>query len=394
MLKKFNSHIAIAKDWYYNYRKEIKLATNIKIKNKLFYRELEQECKRKDGILTYAEYLAIDQFGKNGYYSSGTRHGKTDVEKRWGGAFANYCRQNGFTMIIEFGCGTGDLGVAITKAYKKQTGKTLKWIGVEIDTKIHEKIFDNFSSHNMQVSVEKIVASLDELKAYTAETALIVFPYSLDNIPPQVFLNTKPDASYPNALLGVTVKNGMLSEIIISPEILKQKGIKLENGFFTQNNSTCQLSTWRLRTGQRAYISIDSFITLYTYVKMYNLKSHIIIIDEFRNEPWFFNLSNIGIPKSLYEKNLICTDRIRYYREGGKHNLYYPIYKNTLLQFLNTLGFQSVDYEFEQKKAAQLQQKPWISLRENYATLAFVAKNLVNKKVDVLPVTFTPQRVI
>jgi hypothetical protein len=394
MLKKFTTLLATGQDWHNTYKKKIELLTNVKVKNDLLYQELEKECKRKNGILTFAEYVVIDQFGQNGYYATSKKHGKTDVEKRWGGALANYCKLNGFDLVIEFGCGKGELGVAIAKAYKKQTGKTLKWIGVEIDKKIHEEIFDTFTRQNMQSSVSKIVTALDELNTYERDTALIVFPYSLDNIPPQVFLNTDITTSYPNALLGITAKNGMLSEVIIPPEILKQKGIKLENGFFRQNGITCKLSSWRLRPGQRAYITTDSFMTLYTYIKKFNNKSHVIIIDEFRNEPWFFNLSNLGIPKSLYEKNLIYADRMRYYRESGEHNLYYPIYKNTLLQFLNAAGFQSIDYDAEQKKAAQLKNKLWIPTRENYATLAFIAKNLVNKKSDILPITFSPQRII
>ncbi len=392
MLKKLYSYFSRGNDLYNTYRKEIQLASHIKVKNKPLYQELEQECKKRNGILTYAEYLDITQFGKNGYYSTSTRHGKTDVDKRWGDALAKYCLKHKHDTIIEFGCGAGELGVATVKAYKQQTKKRLKWIGVEIDTQVHAKILNNFTSHDMQDSVEKIVKTIDELEI--KPNALIVFPYSLDNISPHVFLNTNSATSYPNALLGITVKNGTLSEVIIPEEILKKKGIKLENGFFTQNRYTCKLSLWKLRKGQRAYISTDAFITLYTYAKKISNQTSIIIIDEFRKEPWFFNIENLGIPKSLYEHNLVCNDRTRYYRESGKHNVYYPVYKDSLLRFLNAIGFQSIDYDIEQKKAAHLRGRPWIRTWENYTTLAFFANNRVDKKIDILPISFNPQRIV
>ena len=123
MFKKLHCRISRGNDWYHTYKKEIKLASGIRIKNKLLYQELEQECRRLGGILTYAEYLTIDQFGKNGYYSTSKHHGKTDVEKRWDGALSNYCKQQNYDTIIEFGCGTGELGVATAIAYKRITGK-------------------------------------------------------------------------------------------------------------------------------------------------------------------------------------------------------------------------------------------------------------------------------
>src|SRR5258708_27908017 len=146
----------------------------------------------------------------------------------------------------------GELGITTVKAYKQLTKKQLNWIGVEIDTQIHGKIIDNFTAQNIQDSIKKIATTLNELPS--KDNALIVFPYSLDNIPPQVFLNTQPGISYPNAMLGIKVAKGALTEVIIPPEILAKKRIKLENGIFTHANDTCKLTSWKLRTGQRAYI--------------------------------------------------------------------------------------------------------------------------------------------
>jgi hypothetical protein len=390
MLKKLYSRLNLGKDWYYTYKKEIKLASHIKIKNKLLYQELEQECKKKNGILTYAEYLTIDQFGKNGYYSTSKHHGKTDVEKRWGGALANYCKQQKYDTIIEFGCGTGELGVASAKAYRQLLKKKLKWIGVEIDESIHAKILENFTSQNEQDSVEKIVTTLDEIPNH--HHALTVFPYSLDNIPPHVFLNTQSVTSYPDALLGIIVKNGTISEVIVPPEILQKKNLYLKNGFFTQDGHTSDLTNWKIRKGKRAYISTDAYLIMNKFAKKFGDKTTFIIIDEFRKEPWFFNLENLGIPKSLHEHNLVCTDRTRYYRESGKHNLYYPLYKDCLMQFLNAIGLRSVEFEIEQKKANQLRNKPWFPLGKNYRTFAFFAKDFVDKKNETLVIPFNAQR--
>lgn len=391
MLKKFNNRLSRATDWYHTYRKEIKLTSNIPITNKLLYQELEQECKKKGGVLTYAEYLQIDQFGKYGYYATSKKHGQTDVEHRWGKALANYCQKNEYDTLIEFGCGTGELGVATAKEYKKQTNQKLNWIGVEIDVNIHKKIYNNFASHHLQECVERIVSSIEEIPS--RKHVLLVFPYSLDSIPPQIFINTNSAPSYPNALLGVTLQNGMLSEVVIPQEMLAKKGYTLDKGIFTDNHYAYKLTDWKLRKGQRAYLAPDAFMTLYSYVKKFGNQSTLIIIDELRKEPWFFNLDNFGTPKSLYEKNFVCYDNARYYCESGKHNLYYPLYKDTLLRFLHTIGFQSIEYEIEQKKAAQLRGEPWLSMRKNYATFAFAATNFVERNPAILSIPFSPQRI-
>jgi hypothetical protein len=390
MLKIQGNHLSVLKDCYYTYQKHIKLATNISVTNKNLYQEFEYACKKQNGILTYAEYLALDQFGKHGFYATSSKHGKTDIDYRWGKALANYCCKNGYSRIIEFGCGTGELGIATSKAFKRLTGHSLKWIGIELDKSIHEKILENFKTNNMGNSVETIVASIDELP--TNKNALIVFPYSLDSIPPHVFLNTELHKSYPNALLGLTFANGMLSEALIPPETLQKKGMKLEHGIFTQNNFVYNLSAWKLRRGQRAYLSNNAYSTLYCFTKKFT-ESSLIIIDEFREEHWNFNLKNLGTPKSLYEKNLICHDRKRYYHESGKHNLYFPLYRVSILKFLSQIGYRAIECDIEQKKAAELNDTHWYSLRKNYATYAFIAKKNVEKKITTLTIP-SPQKKI
>lgn len=395
MFKKFFTRLATTQDFIHSYRKEIKLETDNKIKNKKLYEDLKKACDSNYGVLTYAEYLHIDQFSKNGFYATNKKHGKTDIEKRWGLALSNYCQIQGFTTVIEFGCGTGELGIATVKAYKKSTNKNLSWIGVELDSSIHTKIFDNFAAQNLTGSVEKIVTSLDALQAYKNDSVLLVFPYSLDNIPPQIFISTRCETTCADSLIGIRVHDGMVSEEIIPPDIVQKKGILFKNGYFKQGAKSYNISNWKLRRGQRAYISIEAFTTLYEYTLAFSDSSHCIIIDELRKEPWFFNIGTLGIPKSLYEKNLICSDRPRYYKESGKHNLYYPLYINTVLQFLHTIGYRYVDIEIEQKKASELNKKHWYTLRENYSTFAITAKNFnPNKKNPDISISFTPQKLI
>ena len=391
MVKTLRNRFSVWGDWYYTYQKQIILSKDIPVKNKKLYEELEKACQKQDGILTYAEYLTIDQFGKYGFYATSGKHGKTDIHFRWGKALANYCHKNGYDRIIEFGCGTGELGVVVSKEYTKLTNHSLKWIGVEIDKNIHEKILKNFIENKLENSIESLVASVDEIPPH--RNALVVFPYCLDNIPPQMFLNTESYSSYPNALLGITFANGMLSEILMPQEIGEKKGIKLKNGIFTQNNLAYNLSAWKMRRGQRLCLPIDAFAALYHCAKKFN-NSELIIIDELRNEQWNFTLNNLGTPKSLYEKNNICYDRKRYYQESGKHNLYYPLYKISLLKFLNKIGYKSIEYDIEQKKAAELGGSPWYSLRKNYATYAFIAKNFSPKEARLLLIPSAQRKII
>ena len=391
MLNNLRSRLSIGNDWLSTYQKQIKLSKNIIIKDKQIRQELELACQKQNGILTYEEYLTIDQFGKHGYYATSTLHGQTDIETRWGLALAKYCQKNGHDTIIEVGCGTGELGIATIKAYKRITNGQLKWIGVEVDKQIHKKILENFKSDHVQNSVESIVATLDEIP--NRQNALIVFPYCLDNIPPQVFLNTKSSDSYPDAILGIIVENGMLSEMIIPQNIVSKKGMRLENGLFTQKGFTYKLSGWKLRKGQRLYLATNIFDTIYSYAKHFK-NSSMIIIDEFRNEPWSFSLGTLGTPKSLYEKNLICNERERYYRESGNYNLYFPLYKTSMYKFLSIIGFQSIEYEVEQKMAANLSDKRWFPIGRKYSTFVFISKDFVQKEVKTVSISSPQKRII
>lgn len=391
MFKNLQRRLALGIDWYNTFQKRIPLITDIEIKNKLLAQNLEKACEEKDGILTYAEYLTVEQFGANGYYAVNKRHGQTDIDHRWGPAIAKYCKKSGHKTIIEFGCGTGELGVATCKEYKQITNEKLTWIGVEIDKKLHKKIYDNFRKNSLQNYIGAIVTTLDDIP--NIQNALIVFPYSLDNIPPQVFLNMQNTSNKPDALLGISVKNGMLSEEIIPPNILHKKGITLADGLFTQNDYTYKLTGWKLRKGQRLYLATDVFSTLYYSAKKFK-NATFIIIDELKNEQWNFGLANLGTPKSLYEKNLPCDERIRYYREGSKHNLYYPMFNISLHKFLHMIGFRSIEYEIEQKLAANLNDKGWYPFRKKFTTYAFIAKQFVEKKITAMPIPSSQKRIL
>lgn len=390
MFRKLTADLCRVKDYYDIYRKTFTLAKDVVVQNKRLYQELENACQKNGGVLTYAEYLSVDQFGKNGYYSDNNDHGKTDVDERWGSALAHYCQKFGFERIIEIGCGKGELGIATVEEYYKLTKRQLHWSGVEIDKALHKKIRDNFTEHNLIKNIGNITQSIDELPKI--ENVLIVFPYALDNIPPQQFVNTHSQTTTPNSMIGLKAANGRLSETLLTESELEKKGMTFKEGLFTQNKTTFDLSQWKLRKGQRAYIAPDVYRIVTDYVKKFGKNSSLIVIDEFRKEPWSYTLENLGIPKSLTEKNLLCRDRVRYYRESGKNNLYYPLYQDTLWKFLSLTGFQSVYYDIEQKIASDFSGKRWIPLYKSYATYAYIATTLVPKKPNPIKIPFTPQR--
>ena len=390
MFKTLQGRISQGKEWHRVWRKDLYLNTDVKVSNKLLYQDLEQECMKRFGVLTYTEYFFLEQFGKHGFYAKSAAHGKTDVEKRWGKALARYCQQHEQDTIIEFGCGTGDLGAVTAKAYQKLTGKQFKWIGVEVDTRLYKTIHQTFKAYGVTDALKKVAATISEIPVMPRP--LLLFPYSLDNIPPHVFVNTKTIPSFPDALLGITAKDGMIREVVIPHNVLQKKGIELHNGLFRQHAYTCDLTSWKLHKGQRAYIATDAFVTLFQYSDKYK-NADTIIIDEFKEEPLSFNYGHKGVPRSLYERNLFCHDWKRYLREGGQHNLYYPLYQDTVFKFLSTIGFRSITYDIEQKLASKIQGKPWVSLRKNYTTLAVLAKNRISKKQEILPISFNPKRI-
>src|SRR5579864_1986248 len=114
MLLKLLNYYYSGKNWYHAFSNNIELVST-KIKNKKLSYELETKCIEQGGVLTYAEYIHIEQFGENGYYAHSKHKGSTPVHTRWGKALAILCKEFNYETVIEFGCGNGNLGVEIVK---------------------------------------------------------------------------------------------------------------------------------------------------------------------------------------------------------------------------------------------------------------------------------------
>lgn len=391
--KQLTDYFYSGQNYYFTLTKKIHL-TQTKIKNTKLAQELEAACEKEGGILTYSQYRAIEQFGKNGYYNNANadKQGMTNTHIRWGDGLAKLCQKYNCDTIIEFGCGTGELAVATVKSYKKQTNKKITWIGIEINETLYPKIKQKFTQEKIQESFGGIYQTLDPIKQ--KEKTLVVFPYSLDNLPPEIFLNTTNQKSFPNALLGIKVQNGILQESVIQETQLQRKKIEIKNGFFkNQNNQVWDLRTWQLYKGQRAYIPIETCSLLAKYTEIAKQPT-LLIIDEFRPPPWNFERNTLGIPKSLYEKSQQCQNIKKYYQDSGEHNFYYPLYLNPISKLLNTLGFQSIKIDIEQKTTAELMQKKWFPIKQRYFTYAIIASKRNAQNHTILPISFWSKKII
>jgi hypothetical protein len=388
MFDAFFNYFYLSRNWYQAMTKQISLAST-KIHDKNLAGELEKACENQEGILTYSQYHQIEQFGVNGYVSRSNKIGLTDVSSRWGEALAQYCIQNNYHHIIEFGCGNGELGVATVKAFKKLSSLQIVWRGIEINESLHEHIKKKFLDANLKNSFGGVVTRLDGLQKISR--TLFVFPYCLDSIPPDIFINTQEEPSYPDAMIGMKIKNGILHEEIMSQQMLKAKGITLQNGFYTSEKQTFDLRTWKLRKGQRAYIPVNSFALFSHYVSFLSEDATCIVIDEFRNSPLPFSSGVLGSPKYLYKRKKRFNKEI-YYKQAGKNYLYFPVYFETFYKFLHSLGFRSLTYEIEQIKAAELIGKRKVKIKKNYFTHVFIAKKKHAKELQVLPLIYFPKK--
>lgn len=391
MLQKFKNYLTSGSNLINTFSGKINLRTT-KISDRKLAEDLEATCAKQDGILTYSEYLNIVQYGNNGYSAVSHKDGRTDANKRWGKALAAYCLKNNYSSVVEFGCGSGELGLTAAGEYKKSTGKILSWTGIEINRRHYEAIENNFKKSGLEDSLNLIVPSVDKINHYVK--SVFVFSYSLDSIPPEIFLNTSTNTTYPDSVIGLKIENGVLHEELIPAEIQNKKGIFFQNGLFrSQNSQTFDLRSWNLRRGQRAYIPVNSYKVILQFIKRIANGSAIIVIDEFRNSPFRYEASPLGLPKSMYEKDHDCIDITKYYKESGRHYLYFPNYFETFYKFLHFAGFKNIKFDIEQKSAAQLCGKKWIQLRRQYNTYAFIAGQYVPKSYDVCPIVFFPRKI-
>lgn len=111
---------------YELWKKENYSLKTAKIKDKKLAKELEDEYSQKGGFLTFAEYLQIDQFGKNGYHANHALHGETNAHKHWAKAVVCLCLEKDFEKIVEFGPGEGKLALEVIKLAQKMAKEITK----------------------------------------------------------------------------------------------------------------------------------------------------------------------------------------------------------------------------------------------------------------------------
>lgn len=354
------------------FQKDYELKT-VSLKNNQLATELEDACRKNDGFLTYAEYLAIDQFGAHGYHnthSAQSSHGLTDTHTSWGKAIVTLCKKQNLRHVIDFGCGDGTLGIAIASAAKKEH-YPLIWSGVEINKALHSIIQQRFHTKGLTTFLKQLVISPKELDI--PEKCLVVFSYSLDSIPPEIFINTKAEQNFPTTIIGITVKNALLQEIALTPSQLEKKGISLHKGMYAAHGKRFDLSSWKLYNKQRAYIPVAAFSLLAEYTEQIPVGSQLVIMDEFRLSPLPFSPHHFGIPHDLHLYTPVrAIDRKKAYEQTGEALLYYPFYFTTFKAFLSYLGFKNSTYAIEKRLAKTLSEEQWQGGKGFYYTYAFV----------------------
>jgi len=359
-----------------------------KIKNKKLADELEKACE-KDGFLLYSEYLQIAQYGKNGYHSTHTYHGRTDTYTRWPESVVRLCEKEQLHHIIEFGCGDGTLGLETMK-YARSRNYPLHWTGIDMNQEELEKAKRMFEKEHIHPDIYRLATEFLPLHSQLS-TSLVLFSYSLDSIPPEIFINTNTQnrKTMPNALIGITVKEGLLSEIILTEKLLKQKNISFRQGIYSDRSGLrFDLTSWQLYLYQRAYIPIHSFAVLSEYAREIPKNSLFVILDEFQPPLFGNNANHLCLPKDLdkYTYNREAKNLKKTYQNSGNDLFYYSSYLQTYMSVLKSLGFTDIKYEEERLYAEILSGKPKFLLFGQPLIYAIFArnKNAIKQNIKLL----------
>lgn len=343
---------------------------SVVLKNKALAKDLETACKKSGGILTYAEYLTIEQFGKNGYHATHKDFGRTGTHEHWPNAILALCKKNGYNDVVEFGSGDATLGIALAKTAQKEK-LPLIWHGVEINKQLQKQSTQGFRNHHLENFFGKVVTTFKELSI--KKPCLVVFSYSLDSIPPEIFINTKQQQGTPDTIVGIVVNNDILTERVLTKEELHKKGLLITNGIVSTKLGNYDLRSWKLYPWQRAYISLEACAVFKNAIKTFKKNSTFLIVDEFRPSAYPWEVNHHCIPRSLYRFPREPKNIITYYEQAGRNLLYYPMHLYTMTTFLNSIGCSST-YEIEQKMAREICGNVWMPLYKTYFTYAFLAK--------------------
>lgn len=338
-------------DWEHE---SLKLQT-VTIKNKTLAKELESACEKNGGFLTYAEYLAVDQFGDNGYHMRNKKHGFTYTHTNWAKAISSYIKLHDIHQIIEIGPGIGILAHELFSLSKKHNFP-LKWSGVEVSDPFREHIKHVFRGKKYKDFLGQLVKTISELSNQT--DALVIMSYCIDSVAPEIVTNTKSAISTPNAVIGVKIIGDTLSEFILNENDLSKKGIKIIGTTLKIKDSTYDISSWKLAPLQRAYITFESFSMLSEIAqKVENL--HLLIIDEVRTETNVYHSDHILSPLYLNVKNRRHFTPRQGYIRSGEMLYYFPFFKETLISVLKSLNLVQIESDIEPRMAAKLSGKNW-----------------------------------
>ncbi len=321
---------------------------SVTIKDGKIARELEVECEKKGGFLTYGEYLLIDQFGKNGYHATHPNtHGTTQTHLYWPKALIRLCQTQNLKNVIEVGPGDGRLAVELMKCAKNQAFPLI-WNGIEVNSFLCKKIREAIKKNNLQNYFGTLSETLNPTQIKSP--ALYIFSYSLDSMPPEIFINTSDSLSFANTLLGISVKKGVLEEIVLTSRQLKRKGATLQNGIYKNKTGIIfNLRDIKLHPMQRLYFSVHAFSLLREYVEKAKKGSVFIVIDEFRFFTTSLRVNHLFLPRDLHTHSRECEDVGKLYKESGKNLFYFTTYFHTFLHILQQLGFEGIKYDSDQK---------------------------------------------
>lgn len=369
---------------YENWKQKNYSLKKTKIKNSALALELEQEC-RKNGFLTYSQFIEIDQFGKNGFHTRNKAHGETEAHKRWGKALAVLLKQERCENIVEFGPGSGDLGVGAVKESIK-IGNKITWCAVEKNKAFIDKIKKRFLKEKLIGNFNGVFNSIDDLE-FKKKTA-VVFSYSLDSIAPEIFVNTMPQKSFPNGLIGITVKNSILEEKILTDELLNKKGASIKRGIYKDKNGNLfDLKEWMLFRGQKAFLPIEAFISFLDFFNKAPNNTIFLIIDEFYGEVFPWETDHLGLPKRLYlYKREVNLEDL--YKEAGEELLYFPLFLKTFQNFISGLNISGLKIENEKKLAMELTKENKKLKTALLNTAAFIFKKQAGNKSKTFKLCF------
>lgn len=382
---KFSTLIAGKKN-YEEWKKYNYSLKEVKIKNKRLAKELEEQCNKKDGFLTSAEYFEIDQFGKNGYHTTYSFNGNTTSHKIWKEALPILCQREDYKNIVDVGAGNGKLGAEMLK-FAKTHRIDIKWNCVEKNEKLQGEIRNNLKKAKVLDFLANIESNI--YKIPLQEKCLAVFSYSLDSIAPEVFINSHQEINFPNAVLGVSVKNGVLKEIVLSKEQLGKRKISFENGIYQNQKGLCfNFKNWLIHPGQRAFIPIASYDFLANIVSFIPESSLIFIIDEFTLVPKSFETNHLCVPKDLGTFTRDVYDLDELYKTSGENLLYFTSYLSEYISVFQALGLTNLSWVEEQAMARKIIENENFNseYKQNFKCFGLMGiKSKKTKKTIILP---------